>query len=122
MDTSRRAVMPDVVPFGLLFLLSAGIFLSGFLACGIGFIFHLAVEPAGDCLRLQRSLRPSKFGAGTVTSGKERDCSIHFFAGGQPLQPGAAEVLSNPLGGRVRHAVDCHTVHQLGGTPSHPPR
>jgi hypothetical protein len=39
METSRQVVMQNVFPFLLLFLLSAGIFLSGILACGIGFIF-----------------------------------------------------------------------------------
>jgi len=39
METSRIAVMQDIVPFLLLFLLATGIFLSGILACGVGFIF-----------------------------------------------------------------------------------
>jgi hypothetical protein len=39
METSRQAVMENVFAFLLLFLLSAGIFLSGILACGVGFIF-----------------------------------------------------------------------------------
>ncbi len=39
METSRKAVMQNVSRFLLLFLLSAGIFLSGILACGVGFIF-----------------------------------------------------------------------------------
>jgi hypothetical protein len=39
METSRRAVMQNVFPFLLLFLSAVGIFLAGFLACGVGFFF-----------------------------------------------------------------------------------
>jgi hypothetical protein len=39
METSRQTVMGNIGPFVLLILLCTGIFLSGILACGVGFIF-----------------------------------------------------------------------------------